>query len=176
MNYADYKAQQEAAAAAWMEAHADELYEQATDTRLEFGCEYFDYDAQAIDLDGMDYYTRLGQASVSESRATVYRVAPEFEGTTRPIGYVESNHANIYSDNLTDCSILMRGVRVEVLPYRGEPRTVRKASAGRNNSHQLNTAEQHRIRQLANKDAQKARRYAKKHQVSLTAAMDHLGF
>ena len=174
MTYAAYKANAEAAAAAWMEAHADELYEQATDTRLEFGCEYFDYDAQAIDLDGMDYYTRLGQASVSESRATVYRVAPEFEGTTRPIGYVECNHANIYSDDMS--RITVEGREVEVLPYRGEPRTVRKASAGRNNSHQLNTAEQHRIRQLANKDAQKARRYAKKHQVSLTAAMDHLGF
>lgn len=173
MTYAEHATNEQAIADAWLAENAEAMREEATDTRLEFGAEYFDAASQDIDLDGMDYYTRLGQASVSEARHTVYSVAPEFTGVARAVGsetetFAGHHYLAVKPQPATEGD-------ATVLPYRGEPRTIRKPSAGRNNSHQINTAEQHRIRQLANKDAQKARRFAKKNQVSLSAAMDALG-
>jgi len=177
MTYPEYKAARDAEAAAWLEAHAAEMREEAIDTRLEFGCEYFDSAAQDVNLDGMDYYTRLGQASVSEARHTVYSTAPEWTGSPIAVGSENARFIGYHFPTLRPqtSACTFDAEAYEVLPYQGEPRTVRKPSAGRNNSHQINTAEQHRIRQLANKDAQKARRYAKKHQVTLMTAMDALG-
>ena len=184
VTYAQHAANEQAIADQWLEDNAALLIEQAADARLEFGCEYFDAEGSDVDLDDMDYFTRLGQASVSEATKTVYRVAADKPATTHHIKYVAGTfHADADGDyvqgsislcNLTDTYQSDR--KVEVLPYRGEPRTVRKAAAKRNALHVANVTEAHRLNQLANKDQQKARRLARKEQITLNAAMDRLGF
>ena len=189
MTYTQHAANQQAIADQWLTDNAALLTEHAsanrtTDARLEFGCEYFDASGSDVDLDGMDYFTRMGQASVSEATQTVYSVAadkpvpvhhPKFEaGTFHADAAGDYVQGSISLCNLTDTYQSER--KVTVLPYRGEPRTVRKAAAKRNALHVTNVAEAHRLNQLANKDQQKARRLARKEQITLNAAMDRLGF
>lgn len=189
--YTQHAANEQAIADQWLEDNASLLIEhasanRATDARLEFGCEYFDAAGSDVDLDDMDYFTRMGQASVSEATQTVYRVAadkpvtvhhPKFEaGTFHADADGDYVQGSISRSHMTDELHIPDTVAVTELPYRGEPRTVRKAAAKRNELNATNVAESHRIAQLANKDRQKARRLARKEQITLNAAMDRLGF
>jgi len=123
MTYADYKANIEAEAAAWLEENAHVMVEDRNgENRLAYSEEYFHLEGlESTDYDDLDYYTRMGIYSVSAKKVTEYVVQPEHVAPELHPKFVESTHANIYSDTLTDASILMRGVEVEVLPYQGQP-------------------------------------------------------
>lgn len=179
------------AAAQWLEDNAALLVEDAsanrnTDTHLEFGCDYFDVEGSDVDLDGMDYFTRMGQASVSEAMQTVYVIAADkLEPTHHPKFVVGTCHANTSGDyvqgsisrsHITNALHIPATVAITELPYKGAPRTIRKPAAKRNALHVTNVTEAHRLNQLPNKNQQKARRLARKEQITLNAAMDRLGF
>jgi hypothetical protein len=178
-------------AAQWLEDNAALLIEDAsanrnTDTHLEFGGDYFDVEGSDVDLDGMDYFTRMGQASVSEAMQTVYTVAADKLAPTHHPKFVAGTcHANTSGDyvqgsisrsHITDALYIPATVAITELPYKGAPRTIRKQAAKRNALHVTNVTEAHRLNQLRNKDQQKARRLARKEQITLNAAMDRLGF
>ena len=178
-------------AAQWLEDNAALLIEDASanrdaDTHLEFGADYFDVEGSDVALDDMDYYARMGQASVSEATQTVYTIAADKPAPIHHPKFLAGTcHANTAGDyvqgsisrsHITNALYIPATVAITELPYKGAPRTIRKQAAKRNALHVTNVTEAHRLNQLRNKDQQKARRLARKEQITLNAAMDRLGF
>ena len=120
MTYAIHKANIEAEATAWLEENAHVMAEDRIgENRLAYSEEYFHLEGlESTDYDDLDYYTRMGVYAVSAKKVIDYVVQPEHVAPATHPKYVESSHANIYSDDLTDATVVDA---VEVLPYQGQP-------------------------------------------------------
>ena len=167
MSYANHKANIEAEATAWLEENAHVMADDRNgENSLAYSEEYFHLEGlESTDYDDLDYYTRLGVYAVSAKKVVDYIVQPEHEAPALHPKFEESAHANIYSDDLTDASILMRGVKVEALPYQGQPVSryvggVRKAKSvqqvvaeGRARENKKRTTRMDRLRAKADRKA-----------------------
>ena len=135
--YADYKAAQEADAAAWMEAHAADLYEpRRNDDREILECDYseqyFDFDSLAsVDYDDLDYYTKMGVYAARSRRGRIeYR---DWTGDLTPSPRHHKDVDTVHGSMSVSSPDMMiepahRIVR-EVLPFRGVPVRVFKGPA-----------------------------------------------
>jgi hypothetical protein len=172
MTYEAYKANQEALAAAWLEEHAYAMTEDRPDQSLQFGAEYYDLEALNDDADGLDYYEFMGLFAVSESKSVKYVDNGTLETRKRAVRDDGYNAGHV--QYLAPTTNTVDRVATEVLPYRGQPVECRAASAKRATTYPQHVCEQKALADMPNKDAQKARRYAKKHQVTISTAIDAL--
>ena len=187
MSYTDYIANIEAEADAWMAEHAHLLGDvdaEGDSRHLEYGAEYFDTDSLDADYDDMDYYERMGIKAVSESKRTAY-VDTGVKGASprqpRDIGH-NDGHVRFLapvSAPARDLNEVANGhwrslESMEVLPYRGQPVSHYSPACKRASGRAQHITEQKQLADMANKDAQKVRRYAKKHQVTISTAIDAL--
>ena len=125
-SYADYKAAQQAAADAWLEANADALYESRNGEGIEiYGEEYFNIEALESDtLDDLDYYQRMGyyiapRRGRAEMRAWNGDKAP----AVAPVGYSEGVHgkmSTISPENMAPAAPKIRA-GAEMVPFAGVP-------------------------------------------------------
>lgn len=175
MSYNDYIANIEAEAAAWMAENAHLLGDvdaEGDSRHLEYGAEYFDTDNLDADYDDMDYYERMGIKAVSEAKRTVYvdtGIKGESPRQPRDTGYNDGHYRL-----LAPLSAPVSRVATETLAYRGQPVSHYSPACKRASGRAQHITEQKQLAEMANKDAQKVRRYAKKHQVTVSTAIDAL--
>lgn len=173
MSYEAYKAEQELAAEAWLEANSHAMAEDRPDQLLAFGAEYFDLESYTDDAEGLDYYEFMGLRAVSESVRTVYVDTGLLESAPRDPRDTGHNDGHVrYLRAQTEPVAAREGATV--LPYRGQPITKRSAACGRSDTYQCHISDQKAVLSLSQADAKKVRRYAKKHQVTLGAAIGKL--
>ena len=129
MTYETYKANIEADAAAWMEAHAADLYEpRRNDDReilaVDYGDQYFDMDALAdVDYDDLDYYTKMGVFAARSRRGRIeYRAwTGDLEARDRAINDVDTAHGSMSVSSPDMMVEPARRIPTEVVPFRGVP-------------------------------------------------------
>ena len=175
MNYQTYIANRDAEAEAWIEENAFAMVEDRPEQSLAFGVEYFDTDSLHEDFDGMDYFERMGLRAVTESKRTVYVDTGILEDRHTHPRYTDrtatSGHYYPLDGVLSDPA---RPVACAVIPYKGQPISKYSADCERATGRAQHIREQKALAEMANKDSQKVRRYAKKHQVSISAAIGAL--
>ena len=172
MTYESYKAEQQAAAEAWLAENDHAMVEDRPDQLLAFGAEYFDLESYTDDAEGLDYYEFMGLRAVSESVRTVYVDTGTLESAKRAPRDVGHNEGHVRY--LKPLAPVIGREATEVLPYRGQPIIKRSASCGRSDTYQSHISDQKAVLSLSQADAKKVRRYAKKHQVTLGAAIGKL--
>ena len=173
MDYQTYKADQELAAQEWLEANSHALVEDRPDQSLAFGAEYFDLESYNDDAEGLDYYEFMGLRAVSESVKTVYVDTGTLESTERDPRDTGINAGHVrYLRPQTEPVAARDGATV--LPYRGQPVIKRAAACARSETYQCHITDQKALAEMANKDRQKVQRYARKHQVTIGAAIGKL--
>lgn len=160
------------AAEEWLEANSHALTEDRPDQLLAFGAEYFDLESYTDDAEGLDYYEFMGLRAVSESTRTIYVDTGTLESTPRDPRDVGVNDGHVRY--LKPLAPISDRVATEVLPYRGQPITKRYAACARSDTYQCHISDQKALAEMANKDRQKAQRYARKHMVTIGAAIGKL--
>ena len=150
------------------------MVEDRPEQSLAFGVEYFDTDSLHEDFDGMDYYERMGLRAVTESKRTVYVDTGMLEERPDPVRYDDRSATSGHIYYLAPMSDPAQPVACEAIPYKGQPISKYSADCERATGRAQHIREQKALAEMANKDAQKVRRYAKKHQVSISAAMGAL--
>lgn len=187
MSYLEHKATIEAEADAWLAEHAHLLGDvdaEGEHKSLEYGAEYFDTDSLDADYDDMDYYERMGIKAVSESKRTVYvdtGVMGPQSRQPRDTGH-NDGHVRFLAPLAAPADGLEELVKahintvemVKVYRYRGQPVAHYSPACKRASGRAQHITEQKQLADMANKDAQKVRRYAKKHQVTVSTAIDAL--
>jgi len=125
-SFADYQAAQQAAADAWLEAHASELHESRNGEGIEiYGEEYFDVEALENDtLDDLDYYQRMGYY-IAPRRGRVEMRPWNGDNTPAadPVGYSEGVHgkmSTISPENMAPAAPKIRA-GAEMVPFAGVP-------------------------------------------------------
>ena len=125
-SFADYQAEQQAAADAWLEANADALYESRNGEGIEiYGEEYFNLEALENDnFDDLDYYGKMGYyIAPRRGRVEMRPWNGDNAPAVDPVGYSEGVHgkmATVSPDAMAPAAPKIRA-GAEMAPFAGVP-------------------------------------------------------